>query len=109
PARSCSRRLSFISVGLMRQISKYAKQAAKHFLIGACEGLGAIAIGLAAGWIGTRRGPIGEAARHLVSGLAPRGKEAATISLIALSTAFLALWISCEIRLFRLRRRIAED
>jgi len=93
----------------MRRIWQHAKQAAKEFWRGVCRGLGGIAIGLLAGWLGTRKGPIGKAATHLFAGLAPSGKTALTITLIALNMALVGLWISSEMRLYRLRRRVKSD
>ena len=90
----------------MRRIGKHAFQIAKYIWRGFWEGIGALLATAGISWLLIHKGPIREWAGHQLGHLVAPGRIDLTIFLIVLSTVLLGLWVSSQIRLYRLRKRI---
>jgi hypothetical protein len=89
----------------MRPIVQHMTRVAKHMWRGFWQFLGAAG----GGWLLTRIPLVREWAKHHFAGPVTPDKIDPTIFLIVLSMALLGLWISSEVRLFRLRQRVRKD
>ena len=93
----------------MRRIGKRAVQLAKYIWRGFWEGIGGLLAAAGISWLLTHIGPIREWAGRQLGHLVAPGRTDLTIFLIVLSTVLLRLWVSCQIRLYRLRQRVRKD
>ena len=93
----------------MRRIAKRAVQIAKYIWRGFWEGIGALLAAAGISCLLTHIGPIREWAGRQLGHLVAPGRIDLTIFLTVLSTVLLGLWISSQIRLYRLRQRVRRN
>src|SRR5947208_5135446 len=93
----------------MRRIGKRAVQIAKYIWRGFWEGIGALLAAAGISCLLTHIGPIREWAGRQLGHLVAPGRIDLTIFLTVLSTVLLGLWISSQIRLYRLRQRVRRN
>ena len=93
----------------MRRIGKRAVRLAKYIWRGFWEGIGALLAAAGIGWLLTHIGPTKEWAARQLGRLVSPGRIDLTIFLIVLSTVLLGLWVSSQIRLYRLRQRVRKN
>jgi len=93
----------------MRRIGKRAVQLAENVWRGFGEAIGALLAASGIGWLLIRIGPVREWAGRQLAHLVAPGRIDLTIFLVVLSTVLLGLWVSCQIRLYRLRQRVRKD
>jgi hypothetical protein len=93
----------------MRRIGKHAVKIAKYIWRGFWEGIGALLVTAGVSWLLTHISPIKKWAGHQLGHLVAPGRIDLTIFLIVLSTVLLGLWVSSQIRLYRLRQRVRRN